>query len=386
MATTATPSARRFELDWLRVLAIAAVFLFHSGRFFDPQDWHVKNPSTHPALEILAALAIVWMIPLLFTISGASTFYALRKRCGGAFLKDRAQRLLVPLVVGIFTHAVWQVYLERTTHYQFSGSFWQFLPHYFDGLYGVGGNFAWMGLHLWYLEVLFIFSLIFLPVFLWFRQGAGRVVLDWLGERLAAPGAIYLLALPVMLLVALPAPNTILGGRYFGGWSVLGYLPIFLNGFILVSHDRLYERVRRGRWASLAAAVGLTLGLAAWYLNAGEPRFGTTHFTALFALYGLCAWCWVLAILGLAAQHLRASHPFLAIANEAVLPFYVLHQPVLLTVGFFVVRWAVPDLAKWAVIALVSLVLCIGLYWFVIRPVNLLRFLFGMKLRDGRST
>jgi len=145
MATTATPSARRFELDWLRVLAIAAVFLFHSGRFFDPQDWHVKNPSTHPALEILAALAIVWMMPLLFTISGASTFYALRKRCGGAFLKDRAQRLLVPLVVGIFTHAVWQVYLERTTHYQFSGSFWQFLPHYFDGLYGVGGNFAWMG-------------------------------------------------------------------------------------------------------------------------------------------------------------------------------------------------------------------------------------------------
>ena len=89
----------------------------------------------------------------------------------------------------------------------------------------------------------------------------------------------------------------------------------------------------------------------------------------------------MLAILGLAAQHLRFGHPFLASANEAVLPFYVLHQTVLLTVGSFIVRWAVPDLAKWASIALISLPLCLGLYWFVIRPVNLLRFLFGMKPR-----
>ena len=384
MATTTTPSARRFELDWLRVLAIAAVFLFHTGRFFDPQDWHVKNPTTYPALEIAAALAIVWMMPLLFTISGASTFYALRNRSGGAFLKDRALRLLVPLAVGVFTHVGWQVYLERTTHHQFSGSFWQFLPRYFDGWYGFGGNFAWMGLHLWYLEMLFVFSLILLPAFLWLRQGAGRAVLDWLGERLVAPGAIYLLALPIMLSVALPSPNSILGGRYFGGWSLLGYLPFFLNGFILVSHDRLYERVRRGRWASLAAAAGLTLGLFAWYTAAGEPRFGTAHHTALFALYGLCAWCWVLAILGLAAQHLRFGNSFLASANEAVLPFYVLHQSVLLTVGSFVVPWAAPDLAKWALIALISLPLCLGLYWFVIRPVNLLRFLFGMKPHGGR--
>jgi peptidoglycan/LPS O-acetylase OafA/YrhL len=45
-AAAETSRARRFELDWLRVLAIAAVFLFHSGRFFDPLDWHVKNPTT----------------------------------------------------------------------------------------------------------------------------------------------------------------------------------------------------------------------------------------------------------------------------------------------------------------------------------------------------
>ena len=377
--TTTTSSTRRFELDWLRVLAILLVFFFHSSRFFDPQDWHVKNATTYPLLQIIATLMIVWMMPLLFVISGASTFYALRRRGGGEFLKDRALRLLVPLAVGIFTHVMWQMYLEVTTHHRFFGSFIQFIPHYFDGWFGFGGNFAWMGLHLWYLELLFVYSLVFLPLFIWLKRGAGQKALTWLGDRLAFPGAVYLLAIPIVLLVALPTPNSFLGSRNFGGWSALGYIPVFLNGFLLVSHDRLYDQVRRWRWVSLAAAVGLTVGLLAWYMARGEPRFGTTHYTLLFSLYGLCAWCWVLAILGLAAQHLRFGTPFLATANEAVLPFYILHQTVLLTIGYLVVRWLVPDLAKWAIIATSSLAVCLGLYWFVIRPVNVLRFLFGMK-------
>jgi hypothetical protein len=124
MATTTTPAARRFELDWLRVLAIAAVFLFHSARFFDPPDWHVKNPTTYPALEIAAALVVVWMMPLLFTISGASTFYALRNRSGGAFLivrwamPDLAKWALIalislPLYLGLYWFVIRPVNLLR---------------------------------------------------------------------------------------------------------------------------------------------------------------------------------------------------------------------------------------------------------------------------------
>lgn len=171
MTESAPSTTRRYELDWLRVLAILMVFLFHSGRFFVPDDWHVKNPTTYQGLAYVAAVVIVWMMPLIFLVSGASTFYALGKRGGGVFLKDRALRLLVPLVVGIFTHIMWLVYLDRITHHQFIGSFFQFVPTYFDGLYGFGGNFAWMGLHLWYLLLLFVYSLVCLPLFLWLRHG-----------------------------------------------------------------------------------------------------------------------------------------------------------------------------------------------------------------------
>jgi hypothetical protein len=102
-------------------------------------------------------------MPLMFVISGASLFFSVGKP--GKFLQDKVLRLLIPLIVGVFTHVAIAVYLERRTNYQFFGSFFEFYPQYFQGWYGEGGNFAWMGLHLWYLLVLFVYSLLFLPLF-----------------------------------------------------------------------------------------------------------------------------------------------------------------------------------------------------------------------------
>jgi peptidoglycan/LPS O-acetylase OafA/YrhL len=152
-----------------------------------------------------------------------------------------------------------------------------------------------------------------------------------------------------------------------------------VNGFLVVSHARLYDSVRRLRWLSLALAVAVTGGLLVVYLQRGEPVYRTPYYGVLFGLYGVASWCWILAMLGQAAQHLRFPKPWLAYANEAVLPFYVLHQTVLLTVGYVVVRWQIPDLLKWAVIVTGSLSVCLVLYEFLIRRNTMLRFLFGMK-------
>jgi glucan biosynthesis protein C len=75
-------SNRKYELDWLRVLAILVVFLYHSTRFFNLGDWHVKNADTYVWLEIWDIFATRWMVPLFFIISGASLFYAIGKSGG----------------------------------------------------------------------------------------------------------------------------------------------------------------------------------------------------------------------------------------------------------------------------------------------------------------
>jgi fucose 4-O-acetylase-like acetyltransferase len=95
------------------VLGILVVFVYHSCRFFDANNpWHVRNAVTYGWVRLLLGFTEQWMMPLMIVISGASVFYAVGSRSVGRFLKDRVLRLLVPLVVGIFSHSIWQIYLE----------------------------------------------------------------------------------------------------------------------------------------------------------------------------------------------------------------------------------------------------------------------------------
>jgi glucan biosynthesis protein C len=370
--------ARRYDLDWLRVLTILTVFIFHSGRFFDQGDWHVKNPTTYFGMDVWTAFLADWMMPFIFIISGASLYYAISKGGVGKFVKDKVSRLAVPLVVGVFTHAALMVYLERLTHHQFSGSFWQFLPHYFEGWYGFGGNFAWMGLHLWYLLILFVFSLLLYPLFRWLR-GGGSAMLSAVCGVVAYPGVVYALALPVMILAGTLNPDSFAGMRSFGGWSLIPYAVFFVYGFIIISSLRLQERIQQLRGVSLVGGILTAIGTFLLHGTGADPYYGTLQFALVYATFALSAWCWILALLGYGMRSLTRNTPFLQYTNEAVLPFYVMHQTVLLSVGYFVVQTTLPDPLKWFVIALISFAIVLGLYEFLVRRINLLRILFGMK-------
>lgn len=378
-----TQEKRRFDLDWLRVLAILIVFIFHSGRFFDRMDWHVKNPITHQGMQTWTMFLASWMMPLIFVISGASLYFALVKV--GKFIKDKVLRLFVPLVVGVFTHVALGVYLERLTHHQFTGSFFEFYPQYFQGMYGDGGNFAWMGLHLWYLLVLFVFTLALMPVFYWLK-GSGKKVLEWLGNFLSLPGMFYLLAIPAAWIMIKVDPQSTWGERAWGGWSLLGYIPFFLYGFILFSHNRLQESIKRWRWVSLVLTIVCTAGLAYANDRYGGAVFGSCGYTIVNGLFGANAWLWSVSIFGFGMKRLNFQNKFLTYANEAVLPFYILHQTVLLCVGYFVVRWDIPDALKFIVIGLSSFVIIMAIYEFLIHRVNVMRVLFGMKAKTQTVT
>ncbi len=378
-----TTSSRRYDLDWLRLFAILAVFIFHSGRFFDLMPWHVKSASVYSGVEAWSMFMISWLMPLIFVISGASLFHAIGRGSVGRFIRDKVSRLLVPFTVGVFTHIAFCVYLERISHNQFVGSFIAFYPHYFDGMYGFGGNFAWMGLHLWYLQMLFVFTLLYYPLFRLLKDTA-RHFLGRIGDFLAMPGCILLLILPVLLLLYILDPRSFLGMRHWGGWPFPVYLFYLLYGFIIFSHDGLQTHIRRTRTLYLAAALVISTTLY-WQFGYVRPNDGSQAPWLFGLLFTTGSWCWILAFLGFAINYLTHDAPFLRYANDAVLPFYIMHQTVLLIIGFHIVPWQIPDTVKWLLIAVTSFILSLGLYEFAVRRLNIIRFLFGMKVLAKRN-
>jgi glucan biosynthesis protein C len=267
--------------------------------------------------------------------------------------------------------------LERITHNQFSGSFLTFYPHYFDGMYGFGGNFAWMGLHLWYLLVLFVFTLVFLPLF-YLLKGSARGLLNKLGDFLAVPGVILVLILPVAWLSAVLDPRSSLGQRNFGGWPVPVYLLYLFYGFVIFSQVRLQAHIRQMRMFYLAGAL-VPSAVLFWQFGYVVPQDGTRSQLYFGLLFITSSWCWILTFIGFVIKHLIDNGPFLKRANEAVLPFYIMHQTALLFFAYLILHWQIPDSVKWLLIALSSFALVLVLYEFVVRRFNILRILFGMR-------
>ena len=351
---------------------MGAIFLFHNARFFNDEDWHVKNAQLDFGMSVFVAILNQFIMPLFFVLSAIASYYALQNRTGREFIRERASRLLVPLIFGIFILIPPQVYIERVSHGEFQGSFFDFLPHYFDGWYGFGGNFAWMGLHLWYLLMLFLFSLIMLPVF----QRMNRESLSGLGDFFTRPFAVFLFFIPIAIIEMLVSlsPETV-GRRDFGGWSPLTYLVIFILGYVLMTDERYRPAIERVRFVSLtlsllAMTIGFTLVLA----------FDVSTYHPVFSwIRAFNTWMWLLTFLGFASRHLNFNNDLLKYANEAVLPFYILHQTVIVIIGFFIANWALAVFPKYLLLATTSFIVIMILYEFLVKRINVLRFLFGMK-------
>src|SRR5512138_69756 len=119
-AMTSTPTTRRHDLDWIRVLAFGLLVLYHVGMYYVSWEWHIDSPHAGPALEPLMMLSSPWRLSLLFLVSGVATAHLLarsRREAATAgtrmrFLGPRSWRLLVPLAFGMLVVVPPQSYYE----------------------------------------------------------------------------------------------------------------------------------------------------------------------------------------------------------------------------------------------------------------------------------
>jgi len=382
-AVTAKP-ARLYYLDWLRVLSIFAVFFFHNARFFDEfTDWVVRNDTTGIGPTIIVAFFNGWIMPFFFVLAGAGSYFALRFRSSGQFAGERTLRLLIPLIFGMFIIVVPQAYFGGVSHGEQLGgyNFFQLYGLYLQNL----PELEWF--HLWFLAYLFVFSLVALPIFLPFGKAAKSVIARAAGVLVKPWTLLPVLVILIAVIDVLILPTGFWGNRYTGGWNILSYIFFFILGYLLFSDTRLLEIVKRFRWYFLGAGIILS-GLAFFFVDQfveAESYFGTASYNLAHLVRSMNSWAWMLAFIGVAARFLNFNNSFLGYASEAVLPFYVLHQTVIISIGFYIVQWDMGVTSKYFIIAATSFIGIMAIYELLVRRINILRFLFGMRLKKKVS-
>ena len=369
---------RRYDLDWLRVIVFALLIFYHIGMLFVPWSFHIKNNTTYQWLVYPMWFLNQWRLPMLFVISGMGTFYSLNKRTGGQYLRERFIRLYIPLTVGMLFIVPPQVYVERLYFGQFTGSYLQFWPaEAFIGSYPEG-NISWH--HLWFLPYLLIYSVVLSPLFLYIRRHPDNNLSTLLRRCLQKPLGWYVFAALLYLPEAFLEPYFPVTHALVGDWfNLTSSMLLFFFGFLLISvSDVFWPKVVQYRRIFLFTGIA-SFALLIAITHLFEDSWCRHYIEAAIKVVNL--WTWVLAMFGLAAKHLNKNSRVLSYANEAVYPFYILHQSVMMVIAFYIVdlNWGLA--CKFTLLLIGTFGISWILYEFGIRRYTWVRPLFGLKLR-----
>lgn len=365
-----TPAQRRYDLDWLRVGALALLIAYHIGTFYVSWDWHIKSRFSSDAIEPLMRLVNPWRLPLLFLISGMALRFALEKVPAARLSWNRLYRLGLPLLFGFFVVCAPQSYFELLANGEIEPDYWAFYGQYLD----VDFEFSiltpsWN--HLWYLVYLLVYTLLICAC-------AGS--LDRLASGLkswngAWQGPLLLLVPPALFVLAdatlaerFPVTHALVDDWYTHGIS----LSAMLFGFTVARNTPFWSAISRG--TGWAGAIGIALATLLLLRSLPDAAVGP-----LRLIYG---WCVMVLLLGLASRYLNRNSPALSYLSAAMLPYYVLHQTLTIVLGAWATNLRLPLWSEVWVVTIGTIMGCIAGYE-IIRRVPPLRPLFGVPTRLG---
>ena len=413
-ASQAAKPTRRRELDVIGMGIVLALVFLHTISIFSGQQLVVSDPAKQSRLTtILCSLVIsfitTWAMPVLMFIAGMTIRYSLRRRTVGQFVRDRIGRLFVPFLTGLALVIPPMVYYHLKFRFpQYQQTLLQFYPRFWNvrfslaafPLFVKGTPQVWAGTqavqifdisHLWFLLYLFVYTLLLLPLFRYLLQPSGQRLVERLATFFSRRWNLYLLALPVAVI------EGVLATEWPGAWNRFVWPFLILYGFVFSGDERFDLALVRDRKSALTLGINCFAlyfaSLGVLMAVQGNPFTSPSPIGVLGRfLKGLASWFLVIAVMGIATHRGQrwvetAGQPtltdrFAAYAQEAQLPFYVLHQLPIILIGYYVVQWDANALIKLAVICLASYLVTFVLYDIAVKRTAITRFLFGMKSKS----
>jgi glucan biosynthesis protein C len=395
---------RRYDIDWLRTLAFILLIFYHIGQFYVADwGWHVKSAYLSESLQNIMMLVNQWRMPLIFLVSGVALSLVETKIDRVTLFKMRFTRVLVPLVIGTFLIVPPQVYFEIIQSEGYDGSYFEFMKLYLDTnttLYGdhqllsnrTGFTFGLITYnHLWYLAYLFIFTLVYMAI------KPLLVRIDW-QDNTKNTSAITIFFVPVTLFVLykfLLAPYFPETFAIVNDWyNHAFFFTCFMMGYILSKAPLIWQKIVENRKVWLISAVtnfSLFLlivndVLGAFLLSVGldVPYIESLFITKLFIKVVISAnmVSWLLTLIGFAGAYLNKKHPVLTYMNEAVLPWYILHQTLIIIFAMWLAKFKLGPVFEPVLLITFTFIGC-AIGYEVIKRFVVTRFIFGLKIRGG---
>ncbi len=345
---------RRYDIDWLRVIAIGLLVIYHIAIVFQPwamQIGFVRSEEFLVGLWKPMSMLNVWRIPFLFFVSGMGVYFAIQKRTWWQLLQERSLRILLPFIFGMIAIVPLHLFI-------------------FQKFYQLPIGYVVHPGHLWFLGNIFCYVLLLAPLFFFLKgqrnSRLGKGVSAFISRPLG----------PLLLSVFFIAETLIIKPLAFEQYAltwhgfVLGFLAFFFGFIFVYSGEKFWQNVLRWRW--------LYIGLAATLFTIRLLAFETQGPLYLKALESNL---WIYGIFGFGYKYLNRPSAWLHYFSQAAYPIYIIHMVFLHLSSWLILPLSLPVTLKLTLIIGLTFTGCFLTYELVIRRIEFLRPLFGLKIK-----
>jgi len=375
---------RRYDLDWLRILVFGLLIFYHIGMLYvENWDFHFKSVYQSQTLENFMLIVEPWRMASLWIISGIAIRFILVKVSLIRYASVRSLRLLLPLLFGVLVIVPPQLYVEMTANGALDLSYWQFYLALFNDnteLFKNNQAGIWPHLdvnHLWYLRSLWQYSLTLIVLLPLFNSPYITKVSDWLFQQHISV-IVLVLILPIIYIQLNWSIDT---SRYPLGFTFLIY------GYLIGWHASFWQQLKRNVKALLLTFIMSLLLFISFYNTVWLSIDDSTPAWLIIIgmiIYSLVRVLGVLMVLALAYKYLNRKSSLLGYFNDAVYPFYIVHQTIIIVLAYNLSSLSLGPIMEPISVIILTILLCF-ICFEVIRRIDILKPLFGVKIKKDYS-
>jgi glucans biosynthesis protein C len=352
-------SSRRYDIDWLRVIAIGLLLIYHTAIAFQPWGFmigFITNKESITAIWLLMAMLNIWRIPLLFFISGMGTYFVLQNGSWKRLITERTKRILLPFLTGFFIIVPLQIFVIQQYYHQ---------PFQYKPDAG----------HLWFLGNIFAYNIIFLLIVISLTRYRQAKLFSSIRKFIATP---YTFLIVIVLFIAeAMLTKPMIYELYAFTWHgfFLGLIG-FLAGFCFMQGgNAFWSMLNKWRWVFLLGAITL------YIIRLIQPQIKVAN-----EYLAIESCCWVFSIFGFGNRHLNRGGKTLSYLSEAAYPVYILHMLFLYIASVLIFPLNLNPGIKFILTLLFTTAGSFIFFEIFIRRLNTMRFFFGLKPRHKKTT